>query len=304
MVEMEINQEDGEQATPSSSSLSSSEEVISLQQHQSVPLKTTTQELTKSGGGGCTSFHFDVASRTFLSVWRVSLANGVMKNILHRYCQQTKSFLQANTEYTLRCSQKALVPACFWSVASSDSGNDGVKDGDTEMGESDINDNTNDSNDNDTTDGKSWCFTLENPKELIDFDPSWMSFLIYQEEAASLTSSGPAATRFHGYLETTNIISLFQLQARFGGPIAGSSSSDIDIKFENRLHRGISRQEAIESCRKSPRLGGPYEFDRLAVRGNKNIPNGMKSQDETNVFDHFICNADESTSSVSVFFPF
>lgn len=95
---------------------------------------------------------------------------------------------------------------------------------------------------------KCWCFTLNNPAGLLTYDPSWQTTLVYQEEI------GDSGTHhFQGYVETTSRMRLAQVKAAFNEPT---------IHLEPR--RG-SRRQAMDYCRKEPRVGGPYEYGDYAL---------------------------------------
>lgn len=97
---------------------------------------------------------------------------------------------------------------------------------------------------------KGWCFTLNNPEGLLEFDPSWMTALVYQEEVGA-----QGTHHLQGYVETVNRVRMQQVKDLFG---------ENTMFLEPR--RG-TRAQAIEYCRKEPRVGGPYEFGNLAVAG-------------------------------------
>jgi len=101
---------------------------------------------------------------------------------------------------------------------------------------------------------KGWCFTMNNPEGLLDYDPTWMSALVYQEEVGA-----NGTHHFQGYVECVNRMRMQQVKDAFG----------VDCHLEQR--RGTRRQ-AMDYCRKEPRVGGPYEFGNVAAaaQGRRN----------------------------------
>ena len=96
-------------------------------------------------------------------------------------------------------------------------------------------------------------FTLNNPEGLLDFDPDWMSFLVYQEEI------GESGTyHFQGYCEFSQQIPFPQAKELLGGP---------GVHIEPR--RGTQEQAIAYSEKEDTRVDGPYRHGIPRVQGKR-----------------------------------
>lgn len=100
---------------------------------------------------------------------------------------------------------------------------------------------------------RAFCFTINNPTAPIDFDESWMGYLIYQEEV------GASGTRhYQGYCETVS-------QSRF---------ATIKARMPDGAHiekRQGTQEKAIAYCKKTDtRKDGPWEFGTPKEQGKRN----------------------------------
>ena len=108
------------------------------------------------------------------------------------------------------------------------------------------------------------CFTLNNPTEMLEFEPEAMSYLIYQEEQ-------PEGGTYHlqGYCEFTRQRSLPQAKELLGGPT---------VHIEPRMG---TQAQAIAYCKKDDSRVPhtvPYEDGTPRTQGKRNDLEGFKNE--------------------------
>jgi len=99
------------------------------------------------------------------------------------------------------------------------------------------------------------CWTLNNPEDMVVFEPEKMSYLVYQEEI------GDSGTyHFQGYCEFTDKVSLNPAKLLLGG---------VTVHLERR--RG-SQQQAIDYCKDPAKRVAhtePYEYGEPKAQGKR-----------------------------------
>lgn len=106
------------------------------------------------------------------------------------------------------------------------------------------------------------CFTLNNPEGTIEFEPTKMEYLVYQEE---ISDSG--TYHFQGYCEFTNRVRFTTAKGLLGGAT---------VHLERR--RG-SQEQAISYCKKwDTRVAHtePYEYGEPRAQGKRTDLEGFK----------------------------